>query len=131
MQIVSPRIIFIKLTVVAAACFLAIFCFVSFSNKYEKVSASASGPSPSHTNAPNEDNCTSCHTSFAVNSGAGSISITGLPINYLPNKSIPITVTTSQADAVIYGFQLTAIDLLRSEERRVGKECRSRWSPYH
>src|ERR1044071_2690897 len=21
--------------------------------------------------------------------------------------------------------------LLRSEERRVGKECRSRWSPYH
>ena len=23
------------------------------------------------------------------------------------------------------------VDLLRSEERRVGKECRSRWSPYH
>ena len=22
-------------------------------------------------------------------------------------------------------------DALRSEERRVGKECRSRWSPYH
>ena len=23
------------------------------------------------------------------------------------------------------------IDMARSEERRVGKECRSRWSPYH
>ena len=23
------------------------------------------------------------------------------------------------------------IHMLRSEERRVGKECRSRWSPYH
>ena len=23
------------------------------------------------------------------------------------------------------------IDTTRSEERRVGKECRSRWSPYH
>src|SRR3712207_7068741 len=23
------------------------------------------------------------------------------------------------------------LDALRSEERRVGKECRSRWSPYH
>src|SRR2546428_11587069 len=23
------------------------------------------------------------------------------------------------------------VDLQRSEERRVGKECRSRWSPYH
>ena len=22
-------------------------------------------------------------------------------------------------------------EILRSEERRVGKECRSRWSPYH
>ena len=28
---------------------------------------------------------------------------------------------------------LNAVELiqLRSEERRVGKECRSRWSPYH
>ena len=23
------------------------------------------------------------------------------------------------------------MNILRSEERRVGKECRSRWSPYH
>jgi len=23
------------------------------------------------------------------------------------------------------------VESLRSEERRVGKECRSRWSPYH
>src|SRR2546425_5090867 len=26
---------------------------------------------------------------------------------------------------------LTVRTLARSEERRVGKECRSRWSPYH
>ena len=25
----------------------------------------------------------------------------------------------------------TGEDVARSEERRVGKECRSRWSPYH
>ena len=25
----------------------------------------------------------------------------------------------------------TKPELVRSEERRVGKECRSRWSPYH
>ena len=25
----------------------------------------------------------------------------------------------------------TFVKYLRSEERRVGKECRSRWSPYH
>ena len=26
---------------------------------------------------------------------------------------------------------MRVIDKKRSEERRVGKECRSRWSPYH
>ena len=25
----------------------------------------------------------------------------------------------------------SGVQLCRSEERRVGKECRSRWSPYH
>ena len=28
-------------------------------------------------------------------------------------------------------YVLMALGQLRSEERRVGKECRSRWSPYH
>ena len=27
--------------------------------------------------------------------------------------------------------EIKAADPTRSEERRVGKECRSRWSPYH
>ena len=32
----------------------------------------------------------------------------------------------------VYTEPLTHEELvLRSEERRVGKECRSRWSPYH
>src|SRR5256885_8327392 len=26
---------------------------------------------------------------------------------------------------------MSSVDIFRSEERRVGKECRSRWSPYH
>src|SRR5712664_1740542 len=29
------------------------------------------------------------------------------------------------------GVKLTYVVAERSEERRVGKECRSRWSPYH
>src|SRR3712207_7923606 len=28
-------------------------------------------------------------------------------------------------------YAIITTDLERSEERRVGKECRSRWSPYH
>src|SRR3989475_1775255 len=33
-------------------------------------------------------------------------------------------------DMTYYGMRLNLV-LARSEERRVGKECRSRWSPYH
>ena len=33
---------------------------------------------------------------------------------------------------MIDGYDLQSIGYVaRSEERRVGKECRSRWSPYH
>src|SRR5204862_5509508 len=32
---------------------------------------------------------------------------------------------------VNYLFYYTDMKRMRSEERRVGKECRSRWSPYH
>ena len=32
---------------------------------------------------------------------------------------------------VIIAFFNLLTDMGRSEERRVGKECRSRWSPYH
>ena len=32
----------------------------------------------------------------------------------------------------VYGHSYKEVtERLRSEERRVGKECRSRWSPYH
>ena len=34
-------------------------------------------------------------------------------------------------DPIIGTTILDAVKLFRSEERRVGKECRSRWSPYH
>ena len=31
----------------------------------------------------------------------------------------------------VFSIIATLLTKLRSEERRVGKECRSRWSPYH
>ena len=44
------------------------------------------------------------------------------------------TVTVYKGSEVVYSttnvIKKTGYDF-RSEERRVGKECRSRWSPYH
>ena len=39
-------------------------------------------------------------------------------LDYLAGKDKPVGISEMAKD-------------LRSEERRVGKECRSRWSPYH
>ena len=43
-------------------------------------------------------------------------------------------VRATAANNQIRAFAATTKELVetaRSEERRVGKECRSRWSPYH
>ena len=43
-----------------------------------------------------------------------------------PNPPPPVVVVVEQSQVVV------VVDVVvRSEERRVGKECRSRWSPYH
>jgi hypothetical protein len=100
----------LKLSALAAVVLIATVGFFGFlGNNFQKVKASASGPSPSFTNAPGETNCTQCHTGTA-NSGAGTITISGIPANYKPGQQIPVTVTVSQMAAVIFGFQLTAID---------------------
>ena len=40
-------------------------------------------------------------------------------------------VTITDAAGKAHAGKYVAVDAERSEERRVGKECRSRWSPYH
>ena len=42
---------------------------------------------------------------------------------------LSILGTILRPDSGIY--LLDGMEMTRSEERRVGKECRSRWSPYH
>ena len=53
----------------------------------------------------------SCSISFSSNSSEGNI--------------IPLSIELREA------FVISTASANRSEERRVGKECRSRWSPYH
>ena len=56
---------------------------------------------------------------------------------YLPN--VGKTISVFGFDIAYYGITIAIAMIVgisialheRSEERRVGKECRSRWSPYH
>ena len=47
--------------------------------------------------------------------------------------AIALIVTTTGGVVTIVTAQkgISLLESKRSEERRVGKECRSRWSPYH
>src|SRR5687767_15875479 len=60
----------------------------------------------------------SFHTTYNADPGRNSHRTTALPRTLRKLKS---------------GLKPTALSAIgvRSEERRVGKECRSRWSPYH
>ena len=49
---------------------------------------------------------------------------------YLQLKSGEYYKCFGKVDKVV-GLTIESIGPKRSEERRVGKECRSRWSPYH
>ena len=42
----------------------------------------------------------------------------------------PLTRADAVSEKVVFQDDFNQADS-RSEERRVGKECRSRWSPYH
>ena len=49
----------------------------------------------------------------------------------LPSFAAGKTYTPGKEYLVLEPALPTDTKKIRSEERRVGKECRSRWSPYH
>src|SRR2546430_16821755 len=57
------------------------------------------------------------------------------PVKPTPGQTVSVTqgeiTTLSDANFERYAPLVRVLQATRSEERRVGKECRSRWSPYH
>src|SRR2546422_936741 len=55
------------------------------------------------------------------------------PVNYAQPQNLAYCIYTSGSTGRPKGVGLLHANAVgfRSEERRVGKECRSRWSPYH
>src|SRR5256886_6694002 len=56
----------------------------------------------------------------------------GIDLKVIPPPTVADTIKFVGTGRADIGFT-TILDVIfaRSEERRVGKECRSRWSPYH
>ena len=72
--------------------------------------AFSGGPGDGLTNAPGEGNCTACHGDFPLNSGTGSLTITGLPSMYTPETVYSIEVVLADPEAMRWGFELTILD---------------------
>src|SRR5438874_6727662 len=87
--------------------------------------------------------CFSCYFFFQAEDGIRDLYVTGvqtcaLPILIAENGSFLRAKSMGDAVALRSFFDDAAvivehhvIFVKRSEERRVGKECRSRWLPYH
>ena len=52
-------------------------------------------------------------------------------LNLMPTKVATETQILRCLSNTPLQIEVTLVQTSRSEERRVGKECRSRWSPYH
>src|SRR5256885_16770905 len=70
---------------------------------------------------------------FQAEDGIRDYKVTGvqtcaLPISRSATAAIRLSCTTRET---LRRAVVEPSGLRRSEERRVGKECRSRWSPYH
>src|SRR5947208_16255337 len=66
---------------------------------------------------------------FGVQETGGSTSVRG---NWEPLRRAGATARTMLVSAAAQTWKVEPSSChARSEERRVGKECRSRWSPYH
>src|SRR3712207_9096462 len=70
----------------------------------------------------------------AVNWGNSSVSVfspTGVQTSLQMKSHDGLYINIHEAACIDYATMHLNLDDKRSEERRVGKECRSRWAPYH
>lgn len=59
---------------------------------------------------PNFNSCVNCHDSYPLNSGDGSMEISGLPVaGYESGATYPLTITLTDSGQSRWGFELTAI----------------------
>src|SRR2546430_2784905 len=75
-----------------------------------------------------------CSSDLVVDATNATLTVTNAQLENVGDYTVTVrnaggSVTSTNATLTLVGAP--KIVATRSEERRVGKECRSRWSPYH
>src|SRR2546422_5540767 len=99
---------------------------VGFTNSGGTFSASSCTLGSASTNPTTGAVSTSCAVSFTPN----AVAIHTITASYSGDTTHAMSSGTTVVTALTHATT-TGVNCMRSEERRVGKECRSRWSPYH
>lgn len=85
---------------------LSVITIIAFADILEKDGKAG------RTGAPGENDCTGCHTSYLVNSGPGSITISSPNLinwQYVPGQTYQIDVTVSHTGVSLFGFGFEAL----------------------
>lgn len=91
-----------------AACLLAGLAVATAAAAGGAEQRSRDRPPPAHTGAFGEPSCQACHDDAPSNSGAGKLSITGVPEVPVPGRTYEIILLLDDPGLRAAGFQLSA-----------------------
>lgn len=99
-----------KTIVIAGVIFMIMYNIYAHSDK----------PVPANTGAPDENNCTQCHTGRQVNQGSGklSISFSDNEMTYQPGQIYDMVVKIEMDTLAVFGFEMVAIQ--KSTNKTIG-----------
>src|SRR5262245_19495798 len=56
-----------------------------------------------------------CHTGNPPNAPGGTLTVTGLPSNYVSGQTYDVQVSIARGNALLYGFQMTSVDEVKQQ----------------
>ena len=72
-----------------------------------------------------------CSLGSIITDTPSSVCLELLSAHFFPVLELTRSIQNSEDCDRVLCYAEILHNVMRSEERRVGKECRSRWSPYH
>ncbi|TAH39401.1 MAG: hypothetical protein EYC70_01050 [Planctomycetota bacterium] len=97
------RLARLALAPVLAAAATAALAAVPAAGGHPRFLADAAGP-------PDYSSCYACHEDIETNAGDGTVSLSGVPAEYVPGQTYRLTVNLQDPGSLVWAFELVATD---------------------